>query len=327
MIFKVSGQRFEPTKLLADAAWQIKNGFRRKWPDALILMCWYHVSVKVKERAKKDFTNEQVRKDLINDLRLLQLSQNKKVFLQASNLFLKKYKSSQSFVDYFKAEWLVKNPNWYEGASGTNPSTQCAQESTHGKIKQTFTHNERLSMSEMKNLCGEIVSNFSLDLLNQKKYASSPDISSKEMQIGYEWAKSKQDIVRDPEDSDRGSTQTWWVSAKPSEKLTKPTINKVKKMTWTTFDAFKNTNFSAFKIEIQNETVENSIKVTCTCAEFLKNYKCVHSVGVSINQKFITVSQEVKTKYKEKIKENVNLPNNSGRQRGRPKKATPALVK
>jgi SWIM zinc finger len=323
----VTGEDQECSKLLADAAWDIKNGFKEIWPDATVLMCWFHASVKIKENAKKLISDESVQKELIKDVAVLQLSASQEIFEKASRMFLEKYKTWKSFVEYFKKQWIDFNPNWYEGISGMKPSTQCAQESTHGKIKQTFTRNERLSMSEMFILSGEIVSNFSLDLLNQKPYALVPEVTTKDLIEGYTWSKKKLNIMRDPGEKSKLTTETWWTAAENMDPIQKTTIEAIKKMKWKSFDQFKQINFSALKIQVHHETTDNLLKITCTCREFLKNFICCHSIGVGINLKYIKVPQEVKDKHKQSIKENVRLPNDSGRQRGRPKKATPALVK
>lgn len=314
----------EPENLLADAAWQIKNGFIEKWPRAKILMCYYHVAVKVDERLNKEIKDESIRKSAKEDFHTLQLSQSPEVFHKASQLYLKKYEAYGNFVNYFSNEWLKKNPNWFEGASELKPSTQCAQESTHGKIKQTFTKNERVSMQEMKELSFGIVRNFSLDLLSQKPYESVPKITTKQIEDSYTWLKSYPKIMRDPDDSEESSIENWWVSENPNTVIDERKINNVKKMKWKSFDAFKTVNFGAFNIKVQKE---NAVKVTCTCRGFLKNFSCVHATAISINQKFINVPREVKEKYKTKRNAAIGLPNNNGRQRGRPRKAEAALIK
>lgn len=314
----------KPEKLLADAAWQIKNGFLMKFPEALILMCYYHVSVKVDDRIKKEVKDEKIRQELKSDFHQLQLSQNLEVFKKASELFLKKYRQYQAFTQYFRSEWLEKNPNWFEGASELTPSTQCAQESTHAKIKQTFTHNERTSMNEMKDLSLEIVNNFSLNLKEQKPYELTPKLSDKDLQAGYEWLKLQPEVMKDPDESNDEISETYWVTSNSKNKITNRKVKNAKEMQWTSFDEFKTQNFIVHKIEVNKF---NLIKVKCSCEAFLKNFKCLHSVAISINMKFITVPREVKQKIKEKISSSIQLPNNNGRPRGRPKKAEKALIK
>ena len=46
-------------------------GFAEKWPDAKILMCYYHVSVKVDEFSKKFFKTAETQKRLKEDFSFL----------------------------------------------------------------------------------------------------------------------------------------------------------------------------------------------------------------------------------------------------------------
>lgn len=319
---EVSGIQMDPKMLLADAAWCIKNGFAEKWPNATVLMCYFHVAVKVDERLKKDFQDEKIRKMVKEDFHLLQLAQSPEVFQKASKLFINKYEYNRSFVEYFEKEWIKKNPNWFEGAAETTPSTQCGQESTHGKIKQTFTNNERISMNEMKLLVFEIVENFSLDLRNQKPYENKPKVTAKLMEKAYKLVKSKPKIMEDPCEEEN-ETETWWISAKSDRTITTRTIKTAKEMKWKSFDEYKSMNFLAYQIKVDEN---QSIKVKCSCRDFMKNFQCIHCLAVSINKKYVKVPLDVKQKVNENAQK-IQLPNNQKRQRGRPKKAQPALIK
>ena len=321
---KVAGISYEPKKLLADAALCIKNGFLMKWPNATVLMCYFHVSVKVDERVKKDFSDENVRKMVKDDFYLLQLATSPEVFQKASKYFIKKYAFNESFVNYFEKEWLRKNPNWFEGAAKLTPSTQCAQESKHGKIKQTFTDNERTSMHEMKEMTFEILHNFSLDLNHQKPYEIKPKLPDKLFEQAYEMIKMKPIIMRDPSDNeDDEETENWWISANKSETLTTRKIKNAKELKWSSFDDYKLKNFAVFHIQVNKEW---TVKVLCSCRDFLKNFQCIHSVAMSVNKKFMIVPAEVKQRVREKSQHQIQLPNNRKKPRGRPKKAQPALI-
>lgn len=301
------------TKLLADAAWEIKKGFLRQFPSAKVLMCWYHAAVKIRARAEKYFKRKDKVEKVMKDVYALQLSKNSETFYKASDLFLAKYSASPSFTGYFKSEWIDKNPNWYEGASSlTTPTTQCGQESTHGKIKMTFMGFERVSMNEMKVLCAEIVNNFSLDLKNVKPYAHDPKITDKELANAYKF--SKKDIKFIEETCESG--EVYWISSEDSLPIKAKQVRAIKEMTWKTFDEFSSVNFEAHEIRIDEDG-----QVTCSCRSFMKNFKCVHSVGFSIIKKLTKVPANIKKSVK------IPLPSSQKRGPGRPKKMTKALLK
>ena len=178
-------------------------------------------------------------------------------------------------------------------------------------------------MNEMKNLTLEMVQNFSLDLLHQKPFQKIPKPTNKLLEKAYEFVKTQQLFLKHPSDEPSDNNEKWWVAGKNTEKITKKQISSVKEMKWECFDEYKKRNFLAYELNI-NESL--AIKVTCTCREFMKDFQCVHSVALSMNKKLIQVPQEVKQKYQEKRENNIRLPNDQGRQRGRPKKATRALI-
>lgn len=310
---KVTEKDMKVTKLLADAAWEIKNGFSKEWPSGKILMCWYHAAVKIRKRVEIEFSKEEGEK-VMSDVYNLQLSQSPEIFEKAKNLFMTKYDSSPSFSDYFNKEWCEKNPNWFEGASSlTLPSTQCGQESTHGKIKMTFMGFERVSMNEMKNLNADIVRNFSLDLKNVKPFAHTAKISDKELEKAYKFSKKNKKVIEDSNEEE----EVWWISAQEKAPVKTKQVRAVKEMKWSTFDEFSAINFAAHKIVLHKESKE----ISCTCRRFMKDFKCVHSVGFAVMKKIIKVPQAVKNLVK------IPLPLSTKRGPGRPKKMTKALLK
>ena len=60
--------------------------------------------------------NKDSQADMNEDIKILQLSQNKMIFKKASILFLKKWQEKEPvFIKYFQTEWLQTHENWLEG--------------------------------------------------------------------------------------------------------------------------------------------------------------------------------------------------------------------
>jgi hypothetical protein len=106
--------------------------------------------------------NKSEQEDLVNDIESLQLAQNERVFLKASNLFVTKWvKKQPRFIEYFQNEWLATHNEWYEGVGHFTPSTKNGLEATNNVIKKENTLRERLPLSRFKVLAFEIVEKWS----------------------------------------------------------------------------------------------------------------------------------------------------------------------
>jgi hypothetical protein len=234
--------------LLADLAYEIRNGFLNVFPDADIIDCNYHVQARI-DKKLKEIKDERQRKLLKRDICILQLCQSKEVFDNAANLFVVKWQAKQAiFVKYFKDTYIDKFCNWFEGNAMLAPSTNVAQESTHAKLKMTFTNHRRVSIQEMKVLAGEIVKNWSLDLKIEKPYQKKIVFTDREIIKGYLWAKKPIDVIKDPDEtvhvqSGNKSLTVFWVCLDEKEKMTLEKINAVKDMDYESFDSFSKVNF------------------------------------------------------------------------------------
>ena len=84
------------------------------------------------------------------------------------------------------------------------------------------------------------------------------------------------------------------------------------KFTWKTFDSYKKSVNSMWKVEMKSKEWEKS---SCTCAKYLKQYVCKHILGIAINEGLYDVRPEAK-----------NIPIGEKRKRGRPQRAKRALI-
>ncbi|CAF1482527.1 unnamed protein product, partial [Rotaria sordida] len=114
-IQKLNLGEINPEFLIADGADAIRNAFQDVFGEKPMVMCWAHMRRKVVKKIQS-MVNKSEQEDLINDIESLQLAQNERVFLKASNLFVKKWvKRQPSFIEYFQNEWLTTHNEWYEG--------------------------------------------------------------------------------------------------------------------------------------------------------------------------------------------------------------------
>lgn len=75
--------------------------------------------------------------------------QSKEIFKHVLELFVSKWQSSEpEFVDYFKKEWVNKNPNWFACANLKAPNTNNATEGTNSILKRDHTLRERQPMTQ-----------------------------------------------------------------------------------------------------------------------------------------------------------------------------------
>lgn len=309
--------------LLADCAYEIRNGFLAVFPKGLVINCNYHVQASIEKRAKQEIKDVTTRKLVLRDIKILQLSQSKETFQKGSELLIAKWNTKQpAFMKYFEDNFVKQRSNWYEGFSMLSPSTNNALESTNGKIKLLFTNKRRVSMQEMKTLSAKMVKSWSQDLQNEKPFVEKVSFVEREVIDAYLWNKNQNSQVIE----DTNDEATYWVAAEGETELTSRMIRTIKEINYNSFEKFKENNFRAYKVIINDPIDTQKSLGFCTCKCFFKNFKCIHTLGVAIRMGDYIVSSQVKQKAKQEIESKVPMPGKK-RTSGRPKNATPALSK
>ena len=114
---KVNKTPLKPTALISDAADSIKNDFKNVFNNSYNqIMCWAHMKRKVENRLCQ-VDGKNIRKEIIDDIELLQLCNSRAAFELASTLFMKKRNMNMKqknqtvvdFLNYFDSEWLKSN--------------------------------------------------------------------------------------------------------------------------------------------------------------------------------------------------------------------------
>ena len=144
---------WSPKMLLADGSDAITAAFEQECgiPDVRI-MCFYHVLHNC-EKYLKPLQKCGKSDALKADITTLQHCRNQESFSKASQLFLRKWKKDKDlrvkeFVSYFQEQWLVKYPNWYEGAAPGYLSTNNGIEGTNAWLKRSHTLRELSSVGQ-----------------------------------------------------------------------------------------------------------------------------------------------------------------------------------
>ncbi|CAF1023430.1 unnamed protein product [Rotaria sordida] len=212
----------KPTASISDAADAIKNGFRNVFNNEYNqIMCWAHMKRKVGHRICQ-INDKDIRKETMEDIEMLQLSNSVPVFILASTLFIKKWnmnnkqqnRSILDFLEYFDNEWFQSNDD--DG-----------------------TFRERHVLSRFLTITTNIINNWSVERdassINAKIFATEPTISLQLWTSSYQWAKSIKDIIC-IENSD---SKQYYIPARDLQSITQADLYKYKNRKLSNFNQFK----------------------------------------------------------------------------------------
>ena len=317
---KTTGKLFEPDILVADAAAAITNGFTASFgKEPRRVHCWFHVIHNVD---KKLFIIRDVerRKEMRQDIVQLQTCTDESQFSCGVNLFETKWENEEpDFLNYFKANWLNHNRNWYEGFSLKTPSTNNGIEAVNRTLKKENTLRERLPLSRFLTVAENIVRSWSKSRdpsdPNHLPFSTDPNPGLPLWTAAFHWASMKIDIMQDI-----GEESTFYVrpTAATSRSKLSSLVSKKKKMderkNWTSLEEFFQSKNSVWKIT--GMTKESYLQAVCTCEGWLKKDICKHTLGLAVGLKFCEVPHAAK-----------DIPIGQKRKRGRPSKAKRALIR
>jgi hypothetical protein len=178
-------------------------------------------------------------------------------------------------------------------------------------IKKEHTLRERLPLPRFFELCLQVVEKWSREYMNSDKvFSKIASISLKDWTSGYQWAKNNKQIVSEEFDNNT----IFYSPAGESSKITQDEIQCVEKCRWNTFEQYKKRAFSVWIIDMPKLS-NNWQDGVCTCPYFMKHFLCKHLIGLAIRLKYAKPPPAAK-----------DIPIGEKRKRGRPKKATRALL-
>lgn len=216
------------------------------------------------QKSVEKFVEKRYRKDILQDIDALHNASSVDVFNAAAHAFVAKHATKTAFIQYFKREWLVKNPNWYFGAAETlSPTTNNTLEAFNKTIKDHNTMRERFPLSRFLVVASDMVTQWS-NQISEDLFPETHNIELKEWTEGYCWAKQNIKVKT------LASDYTNNVYIVPSEKAraTDMAYNE----TWHTFDEYKEKNFAFWKVVLPRTEWKKGM---CNCPQFLK-YMCVN---------------------------------------------------
>lgn len=180
---------------MADAAFQIQNGFEHTFPHVVglenfILMCWFHV---MKAIQKFKFECVDNKEQIKNDIRTLHKCANVIVFRHAVKLFLLQWSEKEpKFYDYFRSEWVQKHPNWFCAANLKVPNTNNLVEGTNATFKKNHTLRRRQPLTMFKETLVKMLSHISQMYVREREkkiFHESPQIETAAWKRAVEYAK------------------------------------------------------------------------------------------------------------------------------------------
>lgn len=293
---------------MSDAAPALKKGFAEHFPNALQLMCWFHVKKSIKARPFKKNTHKE---PFLNDITRLHLCPSVKSFDIAWKLFAKKWHSKETTVtNYIKKQWLSSYYKyWFAGAALLAPSTNNAVESTNRRIKDDFNFRTRSKMNVFQTKILQVLNVLSCEYRDDvKQVKRDVPISNNLWNEGIMWAKStkKVEVTIEPE-CDR---KCYFVPAGESRAIRKSDLNKYVTQNWTDFSEFVTNSSSIWKVQIPDNNVSAS---SCTCKCYLNVYVCKHIIGMRLRLQNLDIPDHIR-----KVEQNQS-------KRGRPAHARRAL--
>jgi hypothetical protein len=201
-----------------------------------------------------------------------------------------KNEATNEFLAYFKQEWIVQHPGWYEGYAPGVPSTNNALESTNGSIKKDCTIRKRLALARFLELVEtKIIMEWSTNRNPDKPI--SPVLFVTATPISHQlWVDAFHTSISNREsiaiDNKRTKEKIHYMcSGRELSNSLKVFYKDYKQhkdnLSWNNFDALKDYQSSLWQINfVENKTQWK--ESTCNCKNFQKDYICKHLIVLAI---------------------------------------------
>lgn len=307
-------EEINPDCLISDASEAIRNAFQHVFgAEKRLLMCWAHVRRNVVKKVES-LADKENKEQIMEDIDTLQLCSSEEIFDKAVNNFMKKWKNKKEnkFVDYMVSGWFGAYRYWFEGAADLTPSTNNALEAFNLVIKREETFRERLPLPRFLETSLKSVERWSKEYENNSRiFHTVRSLHLKDWTQAYNWARTKIPVTSVPKDD---SFERYYVPSEKEKGITQADIDNVIFLRWNTFDQFKKRAFKVYLVDLPKDGAKWT-EGTCTCPSFMKRFLCKHVMGLAIRLKYAKPPPSAK-----------NIPLGEKRKRGRPKKATRALL-
>lgn len=309
---KIFIETIGPSSLVCDASKSIQNAFKHVFgSETTIHMCWAHMKKNVQKKAEQLVRPKENIFQILEDIDILQLSQNEEIFEKASCMFVVKWEKQNDFIKYFQKEWLELNRNWFEGVQKLVPSTNNALEAFNRVLKDENTLRERLPISRFSVILKEYIRSWSLQYTTKAKEVHlNSVVDLKLWTTSYQWARQQKKITSNI----TANGHTYTVPSKDAPEVSSSDLTKNMNLDFHSFNDFKTIMFKIWRTTIP-EDPDKWIQGECNCPAFFKKQICKHVVGIAIRLKYAIPPPEAKA-----------IPIGAKRRRGRPSKSKRALL-
>lgn len=313
-VSQITDSTIDPDVLICDADPAIHNGFQRIFGPKSIIMCYSHVKGNV-ERKYKFNNSKENKKPLQSDLYVLHKSYDKQTFDIGCQLFIQKWQNKEpTVVHNLSKSFFEKNANWYIGCIPRAPKTNNALERFNGTLKQLQTYYCRKPLKEFVfdalKICRQRSKHYRA---NKQPPQYELEVSEEELRKGCE---HKKNWIPGREDA-QGKMECYMFSSKTERNITEDDLSRFQQQVYDSFEDFESNAFSIWKITFPQEQVEWKNAV-CTCPEFDKQYICKHIISIAHSLDLVGPPTPLIPNYDDEPLFKAK--------RGKPKKATPALV-
>lgn len=278
--------------------------------------CYAHVAMNMDKRA---YNSEENKVQIQKDIRQLQVSYDKRTFDTGSSLLISKWQKDEAkFAEDFRDNYVLKNNGWYEGLIARTPSTNNACESFNQSLKQHQTHHNRKGLAEFLGKAIDYVQERSTEY----KYTKDPpkttiEINDELLEKGWAYSLSDKKIVS--KTGANGCSEFFVFARGKMDKITLEDVRRFEdpNKRYKDFDDFVMKAFDMYKIVFKS--AKDWQIATCTCGAYAKDFLCKHVVGIAFRLELLDPPESHRKKAEAPI-----APKNK---RGRPRKATPALIR
>eukprot|EP00033_Pygsuia_biforma_P007317 GCRY01008342.1.p1 GENE.GCRY01008342.1~~GCRY01008342.1.p1 ORF type:complete len:397 (+),score=19.53 GCRY01008342.1:174-1193(+) len=291
---------------MCDAALAIRNALKDVWPEIKIAMCWFHVSMNVKEKCRNLLPNEQAETLVKRQLQILHSCITEEQFEKACQLALQSWRDNgfTDFANYFENQWVHARPEWYCGFLNGHANTNCAAERRNREIKDHYTFHNKLPLNQFLPMLERLLMNWSrTDHMN---FASSQAIPLKLETESCKLLRSRKFFSFNGQVICSGSMHPTVTTDDVAR------INGIALLDCQNFLQLEEVIASFHRITLDDD----GRPVQCSCVSFQNTLMCKHLLSVRFLFQHATPSLEAWT-----------FPIEQKRKRGRPKKVPGALVR
>lgn len=254
--------------IMADGAESISKAITNTYGCNCVRgMCFFHVVFNIKKNLRG--IEKKIKRKIIKYISFIQISKDEAEFDLALILFcerLEEYNNGKinDFIKYFINQWSMNNYRWYEGAYKDVPKTNNCLESHSKELKQNGTIRQSLPFSEYIETIWNFVRSTSenIDLEKVFNFNVYGNVLTSEWEKAFIFSEELKKI-----------------KVQKKEIIILNLVEKCEKEEVPIAKTFKEFMYIKNNIIMLSKGIEC---YECSCREYLKKYRCLHSLAVNI---------------------------------------------